>query len=68
MNFYLMSAVKVSFVKFHSDTSTQTSCSGPACSAIPLLIETCLKDMQTKYALKTHQRPIKNINARVLMW
>jgi len=52
-----MSAVNLSFVKFHS--GTQTPCSGPTYSAIPLLIDTYLEDIQTNCALITRQRPIK---------
>jgi len=50
MNVYLMPTVKLILVNFYSSTSMQTLHSAPMCSAIQLLVDTCLKD--------THQQNV----------
>jgi len=46
MNVHLTSTVELNLVTFHSDTSTQTLCSASTCSAIQLLVDTNVKDIQ----------------------
>jgi len=46
MDVYLMSAVKLNLVKFHSSIGTQTPRSATTCSAIQMLVDTHPKDIR----------------------
>jgi len=48
-----MPTVKLNLVKFHDSTATQTPCSASTCSAIELLDDTYLQDIQRKKCVLT---------------